>query len=223
MRIRAVSDASRESFIERGVAADKIEVVLPAVDLDYFRPVKKKDDVFRVLAVLTIDSRKGAYYLLKAFGRAAIPNSELTIIGTTGDRWSNQMLQGFLGRLNNLRLQRADVLRDPIEDTYGQASVLVHPAIEDGFGLAVAQGLACGIPVITTRQTGASQLIQEGRSGYVLECRDVDGIVDRLRYLAQNRSLLKQMSEAAPNSVAHLGYPEFVENVAKFYNRALAA
>ena len=223
VRIRAVSDASRESFIERGVAADKIEVVLPAVDLDYFRPVKKKDDVFRVLAVLTIDSRKGAYYLLKAFGRAAIPNSELTIIGTTGDRWSNQMLQGFLGRLNNLRLQRADVLRDPIEDTYGQASVLVHPAIEDGFGLAVAQGLACGIPVITTRQTGASQLIQEGRSGYVLECRDVDGIVDRLRYLAQNRSLLKQMSEAAPNSVAHLGYPEFVENVAKFYNRALAA
>jgi glycosyltransferase involved in cell wall biosynthesis len=219
--IRAVSEASRQSFMERGIPAEKIEVVLPAVDLDYFRPAVKKDSVFRVLAVLTIDSRKGAYYLLKAFERAAIPNSELVIIGATGDRWSHQLLQSYLGRLNNIRVQRADVLRDPIEATYGQASVLVHPAIEDGFGLAVAQALACGIPVITTRQTGASQLIAEGRNGYVLESRDVDGIVDRLRRLAQDESLLKQMSEAAPEAVAHLGYPDFVENVAKLYARVL--
>lgn len=221
--IRAVSEVSRQSFIERGVPAEKIQVVLPAVDLEYFRPVAKKDSVFRVLAVLTIDSRKGAYYLLKAFERAAIPNSELVIIGATGDRWSHQLLQSYLGRLSNIRVQRADVLRDPIDATYGQASVLVHPAIEDGFGLAVAQALACGIPVITTRQTGASQLITEGRDGYVLESRDVDGMVDRLQRLAQNDSLLKQMSEAAPRAVAHLGYPDFVENVAKLYTRALAA
>jgi glycosyltransferase involved in cell wall biosynthesis len=221
-RIRAVSEVSRRSFLERGVAPEKVEVILPAVDLDYFRPAPKKDEIFRVLAVLTIDSRKGAYYLLEAFEKAAIPNSELVIIGATGDRWSSQLLASYLGRLGNIRLQRADVLKDPIAATYGQASVLVHPAIEDGFGLAVAQALACGIPVITTRQTGASQLIEDGRSGYVLECRDVDGIVDRLRHLAQNGSLLKQMRDSAPRAVAHLGYPEFVENVAGFYKRVLA-
>jgi glycosyltransferase involved in cell wall biosynthesis len=222
-RIRAVSEASRQSFIERGAAPEKVEVILPAVDLDYFRPTRQRDHVFRVLAVLTIDSRKGAYYLLRAFERAAIPNSELVIIGATGDRWSSRLLQSYTSRLSNVRLQRADVLKDPIEATYGQASVLVHPAIEDGFALAVAQALACGKPVITTRQTGASQLVQDGRNGYVLESRDVDGIVERLRELAQDESLLNQLSEAAPRAVAHLGYPEFLENVVKFYDRVLAA
>jgi glycosyltransferase involved in cell wall biosynthesis len=220
--IRAISELAKESFVERGVPAEKIGVVLPAIDLEHFRPVAKSDDVFRVLAVLTIDPRKGAYYLLQAFEKAAIPNSELVIIGATGDRWSRRMLEQFTSRLSNIRIQAADVLKDPIEATYGQASVLVHPAIEDGFALAVAQALACGKPVITTRQTGAAQLIADGQNGYVLECRDVDGLVDRLQHLAANESLLARFSSAAPSSVAHLGYPEFAQNVARFYSRVLA-
>jgi alpha-maltose-1-phosphate synthase len=220
--IRAVSDLTKESFLERGVEAGKIEVVPPAVDLDYFRPVAKPDSTFRVLAVLTIDPRKGAYYLLQAFEKAAIPGSELVIIGATGDRWSRQMLQHFTSRLKNIRIQPADVFREPIEATYGQASVLVHPAIEDGFALAVAQALACGRPVITTKQTGAAQLIADGQNGYVLESRDVDGLVDRLRLLARDESLLQRFSAAAPAAVAHLGYPEFAQNVARLYGRVLA-
>ncbi len=219
--IRALSETVKQSFIERGVAAEKIEVILPAVDLDHFRPVAKKDAVFRVLAVLTIDPRKGAYYLFQAFERAAIPGSELVIIGSTGDRWASQMLQQFKARLPNLRIQAADVLKVPIESTYGQASVLVHPAVEDGFALAVAQALACGKPVITTRQTGAAQLITDGQNGYVLECRDVDGLAERLRLLASDESLLNRLSSAAPQAVAHLGYPSVARDVARLYERLL--
>ncbi len=220
--IHAISDLSRDSFLERGVPADKVEVVLPAVDLDYFHPVKKNDGVFRVLAVLTIDPRKGAYYLLQAFEKAAIPGSELVIIGATGDPWSKRMLAQFSSRLQNLRIQSADVFRSPLEATYGQASVVVHPALEDGFALAVGQALACGRPVITTRQTGAAQVISDGVNGYVLEARDVDGLVDRLRLLARDSSLLGRFSAAAPQAVAHLGYPQFAENMARLYGRVMA-
>jgi glycosyltransferase involved in cell wall biosynthesis len=220
--IRVVSEPARQSYIERGTKPENIQVVLPAVDLNYFHPVKKKDCVFRVLAVLTIDPRKGVYYLLQAFEKAAIPGSELVIIGATGDRWSKHMLQQFMGRLKNIRIQAADVFQQPIEDTYGQASVLVHPAVEDGFALVVAQAMACGKPVIATRQTGASQLITNGKNGYVLECRDVDGLVQHLRLLAKDESLLASLSAAAPQAVAHLGYPAFAQNVARLYSDVLA-
>lgn len=222
-RVRAISELAKQSFVERGFAPERIDVVLPAVDLDYFRPVENKDDIFRVLAVLTIDPRKGIYYLLQAFEKAAIPRSELVIIGATGDRWSRTMLEQFTRRQQNIRVQAADVLKDPIEATFGQASVFVHPAIEDGFGLAVGQALACGKPVITTRQTGASQLITDGQNGYVLECRDVDGLVDHLKLLARNESLLRRLSAAAPKAVAHLGYPSFAQEVARLYSRLLAS
>jgi glycosyltransferase involved in cell wall biosynthesis len=219
--IHTISNLAKESFIERGIPAEKIEVVLPAVDLDYFRPVAKTDDIFRVLAVLTIDPRKGAYYLLQAFEKAAIPGSELVIIGATGDHWSKNMLAQFTSRMKNIRIQSADVFREPIQATYGQASVLVHPAIEDGFALAVAQALACGRPVITTRHTGAAEVITDGENGYVLESRDVDGLVDRLRLLARDPSLLERLSAAAPAAVAHLGYPQFASNMAAMYSRVL--
>jgi glycosyltransferase involved in cell wall biosynthesis len=219
--IHAVSQLSKESFVERGAPDEKIEVVLPAVDLSYFRPVAKQDDTFRVLSVCTIDPRKGAYYLLQAFEKAAIPGSELVMIGATGDRWSKQMLAQFTSRMANIRVQSANVFHDPIESTFGQASVMVHPAIEDGFALAVGQAMACGRPVITTRSTGASELIADGVNGYVLESRDVDGLVDRLRLLARDRCLLDRMSAAAPQAVAHLGYPEFAKNMTRLYTRAL--
>ena len=220
-RIRAVSELVKRSFVDRGVKPEKIEVLLPEVDLDHFRPVPKNDDVFRVLAVLTIDPRKGAYYLLQAFEKASIPNSELVIIGATGDRWSSTMLGQFRAKLPNIHLQSADVVRDPIETTYGRASVFVHPAIEDGFALAVSQALACAKPVITTRQTGASQLIADGKNGYVLESRDVDGLVDRLRLLAREPSLLQRLSAAAPASVSTLGYPSMARDVARLYSGML--
>jgi glycosyltransferase involved in cell wall biosynthesis len=220
--IHTISNLAKESFMERGIPAEKIEVVLPAVDLDYFRPVAKPDHTFRVLAVLTIDPRKGAYYLLQAFEKAAIPGSELVIIGATGDHWSKNMLAQFTSRVKNIRIQSADVFREPIQATYGQASVLVHPAIEDGFALAVAQALACGRPVITTKQTGAAEVITDGENGYVLESRDVDGLVDRLRLLARDPSLLERLSAAAPAAVAQLGYPQFAANMAGMYSRVLA-
>jgi glycosyltransferase involved in cell wall biosynthesis len=220
--IHAISKLTKQSFVERGIPEEKIEVVLPAMDLDYFRPVAKQDDTFRVLAILSIDPRKGAYYLLQAFEKAAIPGSELVIIGATGDPWSKQMVARFASRLPSFRIQSADVFQDPIETTYGQASVLVHPAVEDGFALAVSQAMACGRPVITTRQTGASEVISEGQNGYILEARDVDGLVDRLRALARDASLLARLSAAAPAAVAHLGYPQFAENMARLYSRVLA-
>jgi glycosyltransferase involved in cell wall biosynthesis len=221
-RIRVISEFAKRSFVNRGIKPEKIEVVLPAVDLDHFHPVPKTDDVFRVLAVLTIDPRKGAFYLLQAFEKAAIARSELVIIGATGDSWSRQMLRQFTLRTFNIRIQAADVVKEPIEATYGRASVFVHPAIEDGFALAVSQALACGKPVIATHQTGAAQLIIEGQNGYVLNCRDVDGLVDHLRRLARDEALLNRMSGAAPGAVAQFGYPAVAENVRQLYDRVLA-
>ncbi len=219
--IHTISNLSKASFVERGVPEEKVEVVLPAVDLDYFHPVPKSDGTFRVMAVLTIDPRKGAYYLLQAFEKAAIPGSELMIIGATGDPWSKRMLAQFTSRLKNIRVQSIDVFRVPIESTYGQASVLVHPAVEDGFALAVAQALACGRPVITTRHTGAAEVIADGQNGYVLEPRDVDGLVDRLRLLARDEAVLQRMGAAAPQAVAHLGNPQLAANMAAMYARVL--
>jgi hypothetical protein len=74
-----------------------------------------------VLAVSSIDPRKGIYYLLQAFEMANLPNAELVLIGGTGDRWSKTMLQGYLQRNKNIRMVNLNVMQRPVEESYGCA------------------------------------------------------------------------------------------------------
>jgi glycosyltransferase involved in cell wall biosynthesis len=219
--IRVTSEWAKQTFVERGVPAAKIHAIHPGIDLKHFHPAQKRDDVFRVLAVATIDPRKGIHYLLQAFEEAAIPRSELVIIGGTTDRWSSRMLSEFLSRNSNIRQRVVDVATTPVAETYGSASVLVHPAIEDGYALVVPEALACGSPVIVTRQSGASELIQEGKNGFVVESRSIDQLRDRLQLLASDRSLREAMSSQAPASVAHIGYDDYARRVLAFYDEVL--
>ena len=219
--IRVTSEWAKQTFVERGVPAAKIHAIHPGIDLKHFQPVEKKDDVFRVLAVASIDPRKGIHYLLRAFEEAAIPRSEVLLIGGTGDRWSSQMVSGFMSRNSNIRQRIVDVATTPVTETYGTASVLVHPAVEDGYALVVPEALACGNPVIVTRQTGASELIQEGKNGFVVESGSVDQLKQGLQLLASDRNLREAMSRNAPGSVAHLGYDDYARRVLAFYGEVL--
>jgi glycosyltransferase involved in cell wall biosynthesis len=218
--IRVNSQLAKNTFIENGVPAGRVNVIYPGVDLDHFRPVTKSDGVFRVLAVGTIDPRKGTLYLLKAFVEAAIPRSELLLIGTTGDRWSKQMLNSFRG-YPNIRTISRDVFVAPIEETYGSATVVVHPAIEDGFGLVVSQALASGRPVIASRMAGASELVSDGENGFVVDSGSVSQLKDRLCCLASDAALCDRFQTSARDSVVEHGIPSFVRNVLAFYATCL--
>jgi glycosyltransferase involved in cell wall biosynthesis len=219
--IRVNSEWARRTFIERGVPSERVHVIRPPVDHKHFYPVEKEDDVFRVLAVSSIDPRKGIHYLLRAFEEAKIPNSELILIGGTGDRWSRSMLDEFLRRNDNIRILSMDVTVASVTQSYGAASVLVHPALEDGYGLVIPQALSSGRPVIATRQSGASELIQDGRNGFIVESRSVKELKERLHLLASDRDLLEDMSRAAAESVEHLGYSDFAADVLAFYRKVL--
>jgi glycosyltransferase involved in cell wall biosynthesis len=119
-------------------------------------------------------------------------------------------------------MKSVHMLRESPADTYGQADVLVHASIEDGFGLVVSEALACGRPVIVTDTTGACELVRDGENGFVVPARQPRVIADRLAQLAGDRALLARMSAAAPASVAHFGYPAFIDAVHRFYAEVAA-
>ena len=218
--VRVNSELARQTFIERGVPAAKVHVIHPAVDLDHFRPVPKPDDVFRVMAVASIEPRKGIHLLLQGFIDARLTRAELVLVGGTGDRWSKRMLEGYQRQDGRIRVVQMDVTKTKVEDSYGAASVVVHPAIEDGYGLVIPQALACGRPVIASNGAGASELIEDGVNGFVVEAASSGAIKTRLQTLAADLRLRERMAAAAPSAVRGLGYADFARAVAAFYSSA---
>jgi len=70
---------------------------------------------------------------------------------------------------------------DAIEEFYAMADALVFPTRFDPFPLVCLEAMACGLPVITTRVNGVSDIIQDGINGYVIESpQDLKALTDRM-------------------------------------------
>ena len=74
--------------------------------------------------------------------------------------------------------------------------------------------MASGLPVIVTRNTGAADLIQDGKNGYVVPAGDPDAIRDRLAHLAAHPALLREIGCAARETMAASGGGELRDGYA---------
>jgi glycosyltransferase involved in cell wall biosynthesis len=83
-------------------------------------------------------------------------------------------------------------------DFYAAADIYVSPSLEDSFGLPVAEGMACGLSVITSVNAGVSDLIRDGADGFVLrEPHDAGALAHLLQLLHADPEMRRSVGEAA--------------------------
>ncbi|CAI9084883.1 Glycosyltransferase (fragment) [Methylacidiphilum fumariolicum SolV] len=69
--------------------------------------------------------------------------------------------------------------RDKVYSYYHQASVFVLPSIGDGFSCVIPEAMASALPVITTTNNGASDLVDKGLNGYIVPIRSPERIAEK--------------------------------------------
>ncbi|MEI6610843.1 MAG: glycosyltransferase family 4 protein, partial [Deltaproteobacteria bacterium] len=88
--------------------------------------------------------------------------------------------------------------RISIEDMpklYRNCNILLFPSVREGFGLAAAEAMSCGIPVVATDCSSLPELIDDGKGGFLCPLGDVDAFADKIRYLAENSQLRREMGD----------------------------
>jgi starch synthase len=199
--ITVPSRFAARSFIESGVDAAKLYVVPYGVDLEHFQPTAPRDTDFRVLFVGQLSVRKGIGYLLKAFRQAKLPGARLVFVGSpTGET------QALLGRdtLDDVEFT-GPLSREQVTAQMSRASVMVLPSVEEGLAMVQAQALACGCPVIATVNSGAEDIFEDGKEGFIVPARDADAIAWALTLLYRDRDLLHAMSRAGRQCMEQIG------------------
>lgn len=199
-RITVPSGYAKRTFLDRGVKDSKLRVIPYGVDLSRFRPAAKCDDVFRILFVGALNLRKGLPYLLEAMSRLRLPGSELVLIGPK-ERATHAILSGTGAQFRYLGC----IPQGQLYGHYSQASVLVLPSVADGFGLVLAQAMACGVPVIATDSTGAEDLFTDGVEGFIVKARDTDALCQKMLLLYEDCELREAVGRAALKRVRRLG------------------
>ena len=78
-----------------------------------------------------------------------------------------------------------------------QCDVLVFPSLSEGFGLVLLEALASGMPIITTENSAAPDLITNGREGFLLPAGDAETLREALESFTQQTVDIDAMSVAA--------------------------
>jgi glycosyltransferase involved in cell wall biosynthesis len=149
----------------------------------------------RVLFVGSLTQRKGLADLIEAMGRVRSRHIQLVVMGTPvaplefyKERWSAIEYHPPGPRTAVLELmQRCDVF--------------VFPSLLEGRALVQHEAMACGLPLLATRNAGADDLIEDGVTGFLLPAADPQAIADRLDWCASNRQQVGDMGEAARRRV----------------------
>ncbi len=171
----------------------KIKVLYSGVDAR-FRPEVSAKSAARVraltkgkpylLSVSTIQPRKNYARLIQAFARLTSnlefpSNLQLVICGSRG--W---MFDDVFQTAEQLGLRERVVFPDFVVDDdlpalYAGALLFVYPSLYEGFGLPVAEAMACGAPVVSSNASSLPEVA--GDAALYFEPRDIDGMADAMR------------------------------------------
>lgn len=177
----------RNGFLQSGVAPDRVVVVPNGVDVDCYRPGRapyplKTQKSFRFLFVGGTIWRKGIDILLDAYAKAFTAKDDVCLVikDMGGDSFyrgqtARQRIREFVSVPRHPEIEYVEdpiVGEDDMAGLYAACHCLVHPYRGEGFGLPIAEAMACGLPVIVTGCGAALDFCNE-EVAYLIPAREI--------------------------------------------------
>jgi len=167
------------SFLERGFRQEQIIKSVFPLDLSVFRPSaqpRPKDRPLTVINTGTLSLRKGTPYLLEGFRLLCErhPGSRLLLTEVIRDD-----VEPVLVRYRDLPIEWAPSLPpDKLAERLQTADVFVLPSLEEGLVRTAMEAMACGLQVVLTPNTGASDFVTPGVNGEIVPIREPKAIAN---------------------------------------------
>jgi glycosyltransferase involved in cell wall biosynthesis len=200
------SSYAGETFVCQGIPRQKVRIVPYGVDTSVFRPNRPspgRRDSLRALFVGQIGQRKGISYLLEAAKRLSGKGYRFTLVGNIlGDGKPLSPYRDYFMHIPNIP-------RAQLPMVYNSNDVFVFPTLIEGMGLVVLEAMACGLPVITTRN-GPGDIVRDGIDGFIVPIRDVDAVCDCLEILQANPDLRVNMGANARQRASEYSWEAYM-------------
>jgi glycosyltransferase involved in cell wall biosynthesis len=218
--VLTVSEMARASYIDAGVSPERITSVCMGVDLSEFTPGGEDSRVrsgpFTFLFAGHAGRLKGVDVLLKAsecLAREGLTHRVQFAGGTDDGVFEGTSAPAErLGYLNRSELAAA----------FRRADVLVLPSRHDSFGRVVVEAMATGLPVIVTEHVGAKEMIDGGRTGWVVPADDVEALAERMHWCAEHRDNVRGMGAACVETAQNYSWAAYRERVTEVMEEVVA-
>ena len=232
MTIRAVdllnchTEADARYAIAKGWKRRDQVVILPSgVEPRWFTAeIEQAAGTKRILFCGSWTWMKGVRVLVGVFERLAALDSgaRLTVLGASADE--RTVLNAFSSALRPQVTVRPGIPHREVPHEFRRHDLLLATSLFEGFGTAVVEAMAVGLPVVASAVGAAPEYIEHGRNGYLVEPGDVDGFVSAcVSLLSVGRAARRALRAAAVDAVSSLTWPRVAEATASAYAAALAS
>lgn len=208
----------KKTFIEQGIPENKLIHVPYGTSLTEFYPVKKEDNVFRVIHCGAISMRKGIAYLLQAFYELQLPDAELWLVGSVSPE-AEVFLQKYQSPQIILKGKQP---QNQLRWFYSQCSVFCIASIEEGLAMVQPQAMACGLPMLHTTNTGGEDIVRDGVDGFCIPIRDVEAIKEKIVFFYENPDKQAEMgNNALEQARTSLSWDDYGSKILNSYQKIL--
>lgn len=203
---------ARSLVADYGVNPERVAVLPPGVDVDRWKPSEeRRSAALKILFVGGHFRRKGGDLLLEAFRTLAAGGAELHVV-------TRETISPAPGVTTYYDLEPNS---DALVSLFQRSDVLVMPSFAEAFGHVVVEAAAAGLPAIVSKVGGMSEIIDEGKTGFVINPGDQQLLAQHLKRLAEDIGLCHQMGRAARSrAVAHFNGRAAADKVVHYLSLA---
>ncbi|RLB12058.1 MAG: hypothetical protein DRG39_02890 [Deltaproteobacteria bacterium] len=234
-KIIAVSTKIQEELSEfLHIPKKNIVVISNGVDLKKFKPDKRgqyrreildrhnlREEDFILLFVGYGYLRKGLQFLLKTL--SLIRNNQLKLLVVGNDDTRN--LNFIVSMVKSLNLKKKVIFagtRSDVFKYYVASNAFVLPTLYEPFGNVILEAMASGLPVIVSRLAGASELIQDGKNGILInDPTNIEEIANKIKLLLNNRQLRSFLGENARKTAENYSWDIIAEKTLSVYKEVI--
>lgn len=208
----------KDTFVENGFPADKIEIAMLGVREDFFSLKKDyalPDTTLRILFTGGFGFRKGAEYTLRALKLLEEDGFDFEFT-CVGDSRNADIL---FKELNVKNIHRVNTVpQDELKHYLANSDIYLFPSLCEGCASSGMEAMAAGLPVIATLESGLP--IENEKDGIIVRSKNVTDIKDAIIILAHDKNLRERIGKAAAAKIAdNYTWDHYAQKVVSVYHR----
>ena len=169
---------------------------------------RKVNEKFKIFFAGRPTLSKGIQYLIQSLNRIDFP-WEVEIAGSNPEN-SNKISQQLNSFFKDERCKfLGQISNDDLLKRMKKSHIFLFPSLFEGFGQVLLESFSCGLPIITTFNTAGSDLIENGKSGFLTPIRDITKTTEILFNLYENEELRKSIAECAFSTIKKYSWENY--------------
>lgn len=213
-RVIANSSAVRNWLISIGLDENNIDVIpngikveeLPQRSPDF--PIRRGfglDPSVPLIAVVSrLDPRKGIEYFLQGAATLAarFPAAQFLVVGPALRPEYRSSLERLARNLNLTEKVRFTGERNDVRQLLKEIDLAVLPSLSEGFSNSLLEAMAAGLPVVATDVGGNPEIVENGKTGFLVRPNDAQAIGDAMAGILGSPEIARRFGEAGFRRVA---------------------